>query len=184
MERLRANLPNSLTLMRLVLGLAFYFLPPALWLPVVILAAASDALDGYLARVFDVQSEFGRILDPIADRVFVGAMALTLLFETQLTVGQLFLVGLRDLVVVFGALVIVAVGQRSDFERIKTRIFGKLATVFQFAFLLSVIVIGQALWSLVALTAFFSGLAGADYIRSYFRDAFDTGHSAKRPREA
>ena len=169
MERLRQNLPNALTLLRLVLALTFFLVPHHLRLILVITAATSDALDGFLARRWEVQSEFGRIADPIADRLFVAVMALTFLFEARLSLTQLCLVALRDLIVVFGAILIVAVGRRRDFERIKTRLFGKVATFFQFAFLISVVLVGAALWEVVIITAIFSGLAGLDYIWSYFR---------------
>ncbi len=171
MERLRRNLPNALTLLRLGLGMTFFLFPHNIRLAVVAVAATTDALDGFLARKFEVQSEFGRILDPIADRLFVAVMALTFLFEMRMTLGQLVLVGLRDLVVVFGALLIVSVGRKSDFEHIETRIFGKAATFLQFAFLISVVLVGYALWPVVIITAVFSGMAGADYIWSYFRHA-------------
>ena len=39
---------------------------------------ATDYLDGYLARVLDTQSDFGRLLDPIADKILVGACLLVL----------------------------------------------------------------------------------------------------------
>lgn len=78
-----AHAPNALTLLRLVLAagfflsLAFYRFPtsrPWLLLLAVVLfgaAAITDALDGYLARRWNAETAFGRIMDPFADKVLV-----------------------------------------------------------------------------------------------------------------
>lgn len=80
-----AQLPNLLTLSRILV------LPPliaCLWiggdtlrwvaLGLYALASITDYLDGYLARVLEAQSAFGRLLDPIADKLLVGACLLIL----------------------------------------------------------------------------------------------------------
>lgn len=80
-----AQLPNLLTLSRILV------LPPliaCLWiggdtlrwvaLGLYALASITDYLDGYLARTLQVQSAFGRLLDPIADKLLVGACLLIL----------------------------------------------------------------------------------------------------------
>ncbi len=78
------QLPNQLTMLRLVLAAVFFVLlncyryaadSPAWLLPVAIvvfiLAAATDALDGFLARRWHVESKFGRVMDPFCDKVLV-----------------------------------------------------------------------------------------------------------------
>jgi CDP-diacylglycerol---glycerol-3-phosphate 3-phosphatidyltransferase len=78
------QLPNQLTLLRLVLAAVFFVLlncyrygaaSPMWLLPVAIvvfiMAAITDSLDGYLARKWDVESKFGRIMDPFCDKVLV-----------------------------------------------------------------------------------------------------------------
>ena len=44
------------------------------------LAGFTDFLDGYLARSFDIQSKLGRFLDPIADKLLVGAVIVLLVY--------------------------------------------------------------------------------------------------------
>jgi len=78
------QLPNQLTMLRLVLAGLFFLLlncyrfgagSPMWLLPVAILvficAAVTDSLDGYLARKWHVESKFGRIMDPFCDKVLV-----------------------------------------------------------------------------------------------------------------
>lgn len=81
----RRQLPNTLTLLRLLLAAAFFaaisgwqYRPrdiDPLWADIAIvlfiLAAATDAFDGYLARRWNVMSLFGRIMDPVCDKVLV-----------------------------------------------------------------------------------------------------------------
>ncbi len=84
MNRFYSQLPNRLTLLRLVLAAVFFLLlncyrygaeSPMWLLPtaivVFILAAVTDALDGHLARKWHVESKFGRIMDPFCDKVLV-----------------------------------------------------------------------------------------------------------------
>lgn len=83
----RPNLPTALTLARIAavpLFVAIYYsgIPYSHWIAMSIFIAASltDWLDGYLARVMGLQTQFGAFLDPVADKVMV-ATALILVVE-------------------------------------------------------------------------------------------------------
>jgi CDP-diacylglycerol--glycerol-3-phosphate 3-phosphatidyltransferase len=69
------NLPNQLTTSRLVLAVVLFVLIAwELWLwalAVFLLAAFTDWLDGYLARLNKQTSAFGRLLDPLVDKVLI-----------------------------------------------------------------------------------------------------------------
>ncbi len=80
---MRQQLPNHLTLMRLVLAGLFFVVLPVYRYPVgpdwaltgaialFLLAAFTDFLDGHLARRWQVESIFGRIMDPFCDKVLI-----------------------------------------------------------------------------------------------------------------
>lgn len=76
---MRWNLPNTLTVMRLIAapGVAIMFLyfhrPWADWfaLTLFVVAAITDWFDGYIARAWHQESKFGAMLDPIADKAMV-----------------------------------------------------------------------------------------------------------------
>ena len=83
----KKNIPNFLTMLRLVLAAGFFVMLAMyrfdqdqyiLLLPAIglfILAAITDALDGFFARRWEVESKFGRIMDPFCDKVLIlGAL--------------------------------------------------------------------------------------------------------------
>jgi CDP-diacylglycerol--glycerol-3-phosphate 3-phosphatidyltransferase len=87
------SLPNLLTYGRCVAVpavVALLFWPNESWarwtaLGIFVLAALTDYLDGYLARVLSQQSALGRMLDPIADKLLVAATLLMLVHDRTIT---------------------------------------------------------------------------------------------------
>ncbi|MSO71634.1 MAG: CDP-diacylglycerol--glycerol-3-phosphate 3-phosphatidyltransferase [Alphaproteobacteria bacterium] len=79
------HIPNFLTLGRIalippIIVLIYAFDETSRWIACTLfsLAALTDILDGYLARMLTSESRFGRVLDPIADKLLVGAVLLIL----------------------------------------------------------------------------------------------------------
>ncbi len=86
------TLPNALTLLRVALiplFVALFFLESATgqWIALAVFALASitDFFDGWLARRMDLLSPFGRFLDPVADKLLVGAALLMLVGFGQIS---------------------------------------------------------------------------------------------------
>ena len=91
-------------------------------------AAASDAIDGYLARKLGSATPSGAYLDPIADKLLLSGIYLMLA-----AIGSLpwWLVGLilgRDLVILIGALVVLLITRARTFP---PSVWGKASTLFQ-----------------------------------------------------
>lgn len=83
----KVNIPNLLTRLRiwaipLIVGTFFLENPAWAWVGVVLfcLAGITDYMDGYLARHLNQLSRFGRVLDPIADKLLIGAMLLAMAY--------------------------------------------------------------------------------------------------------
>lgn len=99
------NLANKITLTRLfmvpVFMVTMYVLPETSWVPLVIfaLAAATDALDGYVARHYNMITTFGKFVDPLVDKILVLS-AFCLMLERQALPGWiLVIIVARELII-------------------------------------------------------------------------------------
>jgi CDP-diacylglycerol---glycerol-3-phosphate 3-phosphatidyltransferase len=104
------NVPNTLTLSRLALAVVVFACVAQSWyrtaLAVFIVAALTDALDGYFARLLDQGTAIGRQLDPLVDKVIVCGAFIYLLsipdtglapwMVTTIVVRELLIQGLRS----------------------------------------------------------------------------------------
>src|SRR5262245_16310641 len=153
--------------MRLALGLAFPFLPAPWRLPVAVIAAVSDLADGTASRLLRARTELGRVLDPVADKVFVIAVLVTLLAENTLGLGEVLLIGVRDIVIGLGGAWLLLTGGRAALRHLEPSWLGKAATAAQVIFLLSVLAFGQRLMPLFLAAAVLSIVAALDYLRRF-----------------
>jgi phosphatidylglycerophosphate synthase len=159
------HLPNLISLSRLALGLLFPLVPEAWQFTAVALGALSDYADGVLSRLLGVAGGFGKTLDPVADKVFVGGVLLTLLGQGLLTPIALLLLSLRDLIVIAGVAWVLLFGPRRLLGALDPSWLGKLTTVAQFVYLLLILGRLESAPSLLGATAVLGGLAGLDYLR-------------------
>lgn len=107
------TIPNALSLLRLLLPIPFAYVmiagvPDAKWwaVGIIVLGVITDKLDGDIARWLHCESEWGRILDPLADKVAVGVMALTLLWLGLVPAWFVALLLVRDVLILAGGLYI------------------------------------------------------------------------------
>ena len=97
------TLPNRLTILRILLIPLFILFCLTDWavspyLALFIFAAASitDKLDGYIARKYDLITSFGKIMDPLADKLLVGAAYLVFLAQGRMGVIPVLLIVARE----------------------------------------------------------------------------------------
>ena len=168
-SELRRHVPNALTLARFVAIPVFAWLyvragDGAAWGAGVFFAAAAltDQLDGYLARRWEVQSDFGKVADPLADRLMIGT-AVVLLWATGRIPALTALVVLgRDLALVLGYKLLAPRGLE-----LEVTFLGKLATWILYAALCFVLVTEEGtVWPLVVLWigVAFALVAAAQYV--------------------
>lgn len=100
------TVPNAITICRICASPGIsYLIFNGSWnaaLTGLCVAGASDWLDGYIARNYDQMSPLGSILDPIADKLLVGAVAIPLALNGHLPMWLLGLTLARDLGLVVG----------------------------------------------------------------------------------
>lgn len=124
----RFAVADVLTLLRLPLAVAFVLVPHAGWRAgIVVVAAATDLLDGYLARHLS-RSRLGLVLDPVADKLFMAAAFGVVAFSGALSWVEIVGVLLRDIVATGAFLATVVRGRPAA---IPARLSGKAVTVAQ-----------------------------------------------------
>ncbi len=130
-------LPNILTMLRLVAVPVFimmmYYNPfTAMW--IFIGASITDYYDGYIARKYNVISNFGKLMDPLADKILVlSAMVLLCISPVRYIHWSIVaIVGLREL-----AVTLLRDYYRSKNIIIAANIWGKLKTVLQMVGIIS-----------------------------------------------
>jgi phosphatidylglycerophosphate synthase len=159
--------PNALTLVRLGLGLAYLALPASWRWPAFLVAAATEFLDGFLARLMGATSLLGQKLDPVADKVFVLAVILSLVAGGVLPVVWLPLVAARDLAVLVGTGTVGLVRGAGQVDQMTPRLLGKLATTAQLVLLGWGVWFGALTLGLLIVTSALSVAAGIDYVRRF-----------------
>jgi CDP-diacylglycerol--glycerol-3-phosphate 3-phosphatidyltransferase len=129
-----AQIPNALTLLRLLLIPVFVALVLASggghsWPAAIVfgVAGVSDQIDGWLARRWRVESSFGKIADPLADRLMIDAAVILLWHADRLPWAAL-AIPVRDVALVAGYKLVVERGY--DFS---VNLAGKAATWFLYA---------------------------------------------------
>ena len=110
------TLPNRLTILRIVLipffvlfSLTSWAASPYLALLLFVAAALTDKLDGYLARKYQLVTSFGKIMDPLADKLLVGTAYLLFLAQGRMGVVPVLLIIAREYAV--SSLRVVAMGE-------------------------------------------------------------------------
>lgn len=162
------QVPNALTIARFGAIPVFVVLyvgagdGGAWWAGIVFAAAAiTDQLDGWLARRWHVESQFGTVADPLADRLMIGVAVVLLWADGRIPWPAAVIVLGRDLVLVLGYKLVVSRGYAFEVTSL-----GKLATWILYFSLGCVIVTEKGtdwplvlFWIGVALAA----AAGAQY---------------------
>ena len=169
------QLPNALTIARLAMIPVFVALMLAAdgghsWPAGILFGAAgiTDQVDGYLARRWRVESEFGRVFDPLADRLMIDAAAILLLVADRLPWPGLVVILGRDALLLVGLKVAAPRG-----VEVNVNLLGKAATWLLYAALAFLLVTHRGdhwplwiFWTGLALAL----LAAVDYIATGWRE--------------
>lgn len=168
------NLANKLTILRIFLVPIFMFfllvkVPYGEYIAVLIfiLAAATDSLDGYIARSRNQVTKFGKFMDPLADKLLVTAALISLVEMGKLSAWVAFVIIAREFAIT-GLRVLAA----SENITIAASFWGKIKTITQITAIIALLIdnfpfkyIGFPFDSImVAASVIFTIISGADYI--------------------
>ncbi|KJJ84997.1 CDP-alcohol phosphatidyltransferase [Candidatus Omnitrophus magneticus] len=166
------NWPNRLTILRIILVpvfvMAILYHQLNLGLFVFFIASATDALDGYLARALNKKTQFGTIMDPIADKLLIDtaficfSVVSSLPDYIQMPIYVPLIVISRDVIILLGVASIYLISGKLN---VRPSALGKITSFFQ---MLTIIVLllrfrySNWIWN---ITVIFTLLSGIDYIR-------------------
>ncbi|HEY7256682.1 MAG TPA: CDP-diacylglycerol--glycerol-3-phosphate 3-phosphatidyltransferase [Solirubrobacterales bacterium] len=183
------NLPNALTLLRIlavpVVVVALLGETPngdALAAGVFALAALTDGLDGYFARSRDAVTTFGKLMDPIADKLLIAAALVSLVSLDRLAAWVAMVIIARE----FAVTVMRAIAIERGIV-ISASWLGKAKTVLQIAAVFALIAADPApAWVdvLVYLAVAATLISGADYFFDLRRRLSERSHVATADRRS
>ena len=138
------NIPNALTILRIVLIPLFLYLifishvEEMVWaLVVFIVASLTDFLDGWMARKFGKVTAFGKFLDPLADKFLVlAALIALLILDPLIPVWMIVVIVLRDILLTIMRYIAIKRG-----SVLRTTRFGKVKTAFQMVSIIIIIMV-------------------------------------------
>jgi cardiolipin synthase len=174
-----ATVPNLICLLRIALTMPIVVLLAegryGQTLALFAVAAASDILDGYLAKTFGWTSELGKFLDPLADKLLLVSVFITLAVIGLVPVWLATIAVLRDVVIGAGAAV-----YKWLFGPLEGRptVPSKLNTLVQLLFVIAVVwqaafrnLADGFILGLGALVLVTTVVSGVDYVLTYIRKA-------------
>jgi len=134
------NLPNLLIFFRILLipvFLVFFFIPGLRLVAMVAFIAASvtDYFDGYYARKWDMVTNFGKLMDPLADKMLVSSALIALAAQQELAAWVVVVIICREFWVT--SLRMLALEQ--GLPIISASVWGKIKTTFQLTLIISLL---------------------------------------------
>ena len=133
-------IPNLISLVRisLVIPIVLNLLAGKYIFALILFAIASisDAIDGFLARFFKWQTDLGKILDPVADKLLMIG-SITALWLNQIVPLSIFVIFvLRDLLILLGAAFEMSITEKTP----SPNLIGKITTTSQIIYILGLII--------------------------------------------
>ncbi|ATB29189.1 CDP-alcohol phosphatidyltransferase family protein [Melittangium boletus] len=162
---------NTFSLTRLPLALLFVWLEsPLARVLLVVIAALTDFLDGWIARHKHLESYWGALIDPLADRAFVMVALFTFMVEGRLTPLAFGVLVVRDVATGL-AFIVTRMVPRLRPVRFQARMLGKVVTTLQLAALLAVLLAPGLVVPLVVAVGLMSLASVVDYAAVVWRSA-------------
>jgi cardiolipin synthase len=166
------NWANRITMLRMILVPVFIitilYHRLNLAFAIFVVAAITDGLDGYIARVRKERTQLGKILDPVADKMLIISAFICFSLVSglpeylKMPAYVPIIVVSRDFFILFGAVVIYLITQKLE---VKPTVLGKVTTFLQMLTVISLLlgfIYSNWIWN---TTVAFTVLSGLDYLR-------------------
>ena len=117
----KINIVNSISFFRILSA------PIILWLIledkleyafwIFIVASFSDIFDGFIARKLNLVTDFGKILDPISDKILIFSILLALSYKNMLATPIIIIIILRDFIILIGTVLALLVKKKFNYNK-------------------------------------------------------------------
>lgn len=163
------TIPNIITIFRLILvPLVILAILQGAWgaaFAMFVIAGVSDGVDGYIARRFDMRSEFGAMIDPLADKALLISLFVTLAVVGEIPTWIAVLVVFRDAMILMA---FVVAGQLTRPMEVRPLMISKVNTALQIGYVALVLgllafgitaplIVMLTMWAVAALTVITAG---------------------------
>lgn len=188
---MRENIPNILTIIRFILiPVILYFIIAGNYLLGFIfftISGITDILDGAIARKYNLISTFGKLMDPLADKLTQISVLSTLVFKDIISIWIVIIVIFKELIMIIGASFLYG----KDVI-VYSKWFGKLATVLfyiaivlslmnkQFAFTGFLESLDNMFYGIALISTLFSLIM---YIKYLYKDGFINKNDLKKEKQ-
>lgn len=171
------NIPNALSVARIALIPVFvtlYLLHLDMWaFAVLLLSGLSDAVDGFIARRFNMITDCGKLLDPLSDKLTQVAVVVCLTTRYPELLPLTVLCFVKELSQGIGGILLL----KKNVQAQGARWFGKVSTVLFYATMLVIVLwydtlvvsASWVLWLLVSLVGVSMLIAFVGYLRMFIR---------------
>lgn len=166
------HIPNILTALRILLVPVFiYFILTGEYTvaaAIFITAGVTDGIDGFIARRYNLRTELGALLDPLADKFLLVSAYIALAAKGFIPLWLMVPVIIKDAVLFAGVAFLRGAGRKI---KIVPSVFGKSTTILQIvtvAYAMLISSASAAFFTLAAITAVITVYTGIDYVRKEY----------------
>ena len=173
------SIPNILSYLRIILVFVFLYVYQqdirykSFYLGMILIASGiSDVLDGYIARKYNMITELGKCLDPVADKLTQFVLLICLLVKYPMAYVTLGIFVVKEIIVTITGWKVICLQGKND----GAKWYGKLSTVIFYAVTIILVLFANIDVNLANILLGISGLmmlvAFAGYMMQYFRILF------------
>lgn len=139
------SIPNLMGYFRIILALLYVWvyymtLEGAPYWPVIVIIVVSgltDLLDGKIARKFNMVTDWGKMLDPIADKITIGAIILSLVFKYKIILPMILLYVVKEGYMAVAGMLLMKKGHKIE----GAKFYGKVCTFITYLILIAILLV-------------------------------------------